>query len=388
MRHNTTGLKKDIYKPLEDKLVRKLKVLPDIAVKFLHSTKKKIRTQIEYAKDLTLFFEFLVETGKVKKPNMTSVDIEDIKALQVEDVEDFLDYLLEYSRTYLSSKGKTVVQHFANSPAGIARKRATLARFFGFLVNRDYLEKDITKKLEAEDIPDTQGIKQRLQPEEIQQLFRMILEDEDIETGRLMKFHQKVKFRDYIIILLLAYTGIRVGELVQLDIDDIYLQRKYFEILRKGGKREQITMPKRIIEDISDYIESRKAMKDIPTNALFVSLRKKRLSDKTIREMMKKYQKRSRIEVHITPHIFRRTFGTNHYNTYKDMYLTAKTLGHSSAETTRKHYADPSKERVVKSMEEYDYDSPSETKIKQNNLQRLADKFGISIEELEKELNG
>lgn len=388
MRNNTSGLKKDLYKPLEDKLKRKLRILPDIAVKFLHSTKKKIRTQIEYAKDLTLFFEFLVESRKVQKSDMSSIDIEDIKALEVEDIEDFLDYLLEYKKSYISSTGKTIVMEFENSPAGIARKRATLHRFFGFLVNRDYLEKDVTKKLEPDDIPDTKDIKDRLTPDEIQRFFEVILEDQEITSDRLMKFHKRLKHRDYIIVLLLAYTGIRVGELVQMDIDDIYMQRKYFEILRKGGKKERITMPERILEDITEYIQARKSIENIDSNALFISLRRKRMSDKTIREMLKKYQVRSGIEIHITPHLFRRTFGTNHYNTYKDMYLTAKVLGHSSAETTRKHYADPSKERVTKSMEEFEYGSPDNNKPTPSGLKRLADKLGITVEELLKEMNG
>jgi len=386
MRHNTTGLKKDIYKPLEDKLRKKLKFLPDVAVKFLHSTKKKIRTQIEYAKDLTLFFDFLIESGKINKENISKIDVEDLKELTVDDIELFLDYLLEYERTYLSQKGKVVVQKFENSPVGVARKRATLHRFFGFLVKRDLLEIDVTKKLEEDKIPNTRDIKERLEPDELQRLFSVILEDKEITSPRLMKFHQHVKYRDYIMILLLAYTGIRVGELVQLDISDIYLQRKYFEILRKGGKKEIVTMPKRIIEDISDFVESRKKMEGIETNALFLSLRKKRISDKTIREMLNKYKVRSGIEVHITPHLFRRTFGTNHYNTYKDMYLTAEVLGHDSAETTRKHYANPSKERVTKSMREFDYAGSSE--LSTTGLQRLADKFGVSIEELKRELNG
>lgn len=389
MRHNTAGLKKDIYKPLEEKLRRRIKVLPDVAVKFLSSTNNKIRTQIEYAKDLTLFFEFLVETGKIEKENTALIDIEDIKTITVDDIEDFLDYLIEYTRTYVSRSGKTVVQTFENSPIGISRKRATLHRFFKFLVKRELLDVDVTEKLEEERIPSHRDIKDRIQPEELQRLFQVILEDKEIESTRSYKFHQKVKYRDYIIILLLAYTGIRVGELVQMDINDIYVKRKYFEILRKGGKKARIVMPERIIEDISDYVEMRKKMEGVDSNALFISLRKKRISDVTIREMLKKYQERSGIDIHLTPHIFRRTFGTNHYNTYKDMYLTAQVLGHSSAETTRRHYADPSRERVTRSMQQFDYfDDASSTQpeISTNALQKLADKLGISIEELQETL--
>lgn len=386
MRNNTSGLKKDIYKPLEDKLRRKLAVLPDIAVKFLHSTKKKIRTQIEYSKDLTLFFDFLLLSKKVNKSTIQDINVEDIKSVEVDDLEEFFDYLLDYEHTYISSTGKVIVQHFENSPAGISRKRATLQRFFGFLVKRDYMEKDVTKKLEKDDIPDSRDIKDRLRPEEVQKFFEVILDNEGIGTDRLMKFHLKLKHRDYIMTLLLAYTGIRVGELVQLDIDDIYLKREYFEILRKGGKKEHVTMPLQIIDDISDFVEERKKMKDIESNALFLSLRKKRVSDKTVREMLKKYQERSGIDIHVTPHLFRRTFGTKHYNDYQDMYLTAKVLGHSSAETTRKHYADPSKEREVKSMQQFGYGNEIASQKSDEAMQRVAEKYGIPLNILQQEL--
>ncbi len=62
------------------------------------------------------------------------------------------------------------------------------------------------------------------------------------------------------------------------------------------------------------------------------------------------------MNIKISPHVFRRTFGTLHYNRYRDMYLTAQILGHRSAETTRKFYADPSEERKIQSMKEFTYD--------------------------------
>lgn len=71
--------------------------------------------------------------------------------------------------------------------------------------------------------------------------------------------------------------------------------------------------------------------------------------------MLEKYRLRAGIDIKLTPHVFRRTFGTEHYNKYKDMYLTAQILGHTSAETTRKYYAEPNEERKIRTMTEFDY---------------------------------
>lgn len=386
MKKNTAGLKKDLYRPLEQRLNLKMEQLPDIAVKFLRSTKKKIRTQNEYAKDLSLFFDFLVESGKVKVSTSRDITPEHIESIQVDDLEDFIDHLEMYKRRSVSSKGKEIVQTYENGPSGIARKRATLKRFYAFLVKRDFITKDPTKKLEDEASTSSNDIKERLKPDEVQRFFDVILNGEAIGTEREKAFHEKQKYRDYIISLILAYTGIRVGELVQLDIDDISIQRGHFDVLRKGGKKERITMPTEIIDQVSTFLEERKAMKDVKSDALFVSLRKTRMSDRTIREMLYKYEQRSGIDIHITPHLFRRTFGTTHYNENQDMYLTAKVMGHTSAETTRKFYADPSKEREVRSMSGFGY-GKTDTPPKDNTtLERLAEKYGIPIEELRKEM--
>lgn len=119
-------------------------------------------------------------------------------------------------------------------------------------------------------------------------------------------------------------------------------------------------------------------------NPLFLSLQKKRIDARTVRQMLEKYRKRSKIDTKITPHVFRRTFGTNHYNTYEDMYLTAQVLGHSSAETTRKFYADPNQARVDLSMQKFDYEKKNIQPS--SKYSKLAAKLGISVEELLKEL--
>lgn len=382
-------MKKEIEIKLREKLRKKMLSLPDFAVDFLYflENSKEIRTRIEYAKDIALFLEFLIESQKCSKENINQITEKDLEQLQERDILDFLDYLTRYKRTYIDPLGKKVVREFTNTNIGKSRKLATLHKLFDYLLRNKRISKDITKGVEIK-IPSKVRINDRLTSEEIQLLFSTIMDDVKIGSQHELKFHEKVKFRDYIIILLLAYTGIRVSELVQLDIDDIHLDKKKIIVTRKGGNQQAITIPKRIIEDIEEYVmqrrleEEKKAEKE---PALFLSLHKKRIDPKTVRAMLEKYRKRSGIETKITPHVFRRTFGTNHYNTYHDMYLTAQILGHSTAETTRKFYADPSEERVARSMHDFDYENPANKKL-ESKLEKLAKKLGVSVEELMKEL--
>lgn len=375
---------------LREKIRKKLTLLPEFAVDYIYilENSKRIRTRYEYIKDMILLFEFLVNSEKTTKQEMKDLTPSDLDQLTERDLIDFFDYLTAYEKSYSSSTGKTIVQHFTNDTVGKSRKLATIRKLFAYLFKKKMISKDITQNIEIK-VQHKKKISNRLKPEEIQRFFATIMDDIEIENDRQLKFHEKVKFRDYIISLLLAYTGIRVSELVQLDITDIHIQRKFLVVTRKGGDEQEITMPERIIDDIRDYIDYRKQIQDIPKNAqnaLFVSLHKKRIDPKTVRMLLEKYRQRSGIEIKITPHVFRRTFGTNHYNTYEDMYLTAEILGHSSAETTRKFYADPSEERVVRSMQQYDYVDQKTAAIKNEKIEAIANKLGMSVNDLLKEL--
>lgn len=387
-------MKKELELQLREKLRQKMMLLPDFAADYLYSLEnsRQLRSRIEYAKDIILFFEFLVESGKCNKKMITSLSPSDLDELKERDFLDFLDYLTRYTKVVQYTNGKQTLQEFTNSKAGKSRKMAALSKFFSYLSKRKLITRDVTADVDKIKLDVKVKINNRLTPEELDRFFATILEDVGIEKERQLKFHQKLKFRDYIMTLIMAYTGIRISELVQLDIDEVHIDKRVLIVTRKGGNEQSIPLPDRIMEDLADYIMERKQVKDIPKkeeNALFLSLHRKRIDAKTVRVMLDKYQKRSGLDIKITPHVFRRTFGTSHYNLTKDMYLTAEVLGHSSAETTRKFYANPDEERVAKSMRAFEY---SDSNHSDNNgsedekLAKLAKKFGVSIEDIRKEL--
>ena len=114
-----------------------------------------------------------------------------------------------------------------------------------------------------------------------------------------------------------------------------------FAVTRKGGNRTILYFTDEVGEALFNWIEFRKTIKELPDNehALFLSLQNKRISVRTIQELVKKYAKVITPLKKITPHKLRSTFGTNLYRETQDIYMVADYLGHSDVNTTKKHYA-------------------------------------------------
>ena len=350
-------MKIEIKRQLEEKLRKKMMLLPEFLSDYIFSLeyrRKEIRTRIEYTKDILLFLEFLIKENISKAKSTNEIKVEDLKNLNKRDIWNFLSYLTSYEKEYLSVKGTLIKQEFSNTEHGKARKLASLTELFKYLQENEIIDKNVIENISIK-IDAKASLKNRLSPEDMQLFYNTILNDLNIGNTREENYHKKLKYRDYIIVLLLSYTGIRVSELVQLDISDISVSDEVMIIIRKGGHQERVSIPSVILEDIRNYIDYRKQL-ELPTKALFVSMHKKRIHPRSINLLLDKYRQRANINIKISPHVFRRTFGTLHYNRYRDMYLTAQILGHRSAETTRKFYADPSEERKIQSMKEFTYD--------------------------------
>lgn len=140
---------------------------------------------------------------------------------------------------------------------------------------------------------------------------------------------------------LLLGTGIRVSECVGLDINDVDFENNGIKILRKGGNEVIIYFGDEVREALQDYLEERKNVIAIDghNNALFLSMQKKRMSVKSVENLVKKYSRLVTKLKKITPHKLRSTYGTTLYQETGDIYLVADVLGHKDVNTTKKHYA-------------------------------------------------
>lgn len=351
-------LKKDIEIKYDIELNKKLKELPDFASDFIQSLEDctSIRTRIAYCKDLSIYLRFLVsELNITPKKAILDLRIDDIRLISEKDIRLFLSYLNNYTVKYISTGGNEVTQTYSNSQQGKNRKIATLRTLYTYL-SRIYEVTDPTKHINIK-LNDKVEIKDSLNGVEIDKLVEVVLSDLSGQSEREMLFHKKLKYRNANIILLLAYTGIRISELANLDINDIDIKEGTFIVSRKGGDQERLYLSDEIVSSLSDYIEARKLVLDVNIeckNALFISSRKTRLSTRQISEVLSKYGKLAGLE-EITAHTLRRSFGMALYNQTKDIQLTADVLGHSTTETTRKFYAKPEEKRKEKTLKGFNF---------------------------------
>lgn len=232
--------------------------------------------------------------------------------------DDLRQYLSEYELERGSSK------------VTIDNIRRILSSFFSWLEDEDYIVKSPVRKIKR--------VKTAVKAKET-------LSDEELEALR----DSCDSKRDLAMVDLLASTGMRVGELIRLDIDDVDIQGRECVVTGKGNKQRPVYFDARTKLHLAAYLESRKD----GNPALFVSLngRTQRLSACTVEKRIKALGERAQIgRVH--PHKFRRTLATHAIDKGMPIEQVQRLLGHSKIETTM-HYAMVNQSNVKASHEKY-----------------------------------
>ena len=289
-------------------------------------------TRLNYGYDLRIFFDFL--SKKVFRGKKVSfIELKDLDLLTSTDFEYFISYL-----SYYEFNGKKE----RCSESGKARKLSTLRAFYKYFFNKNLLSANTPTKVLMPKIHEKEII--RLESnDKIDEVGDMlyVVESGSGLTKRQKSYHDNTKLRDSAIITLFLGTGIRISELVGLNIEDFDFKNRSFIVTRKGGNRTVLYYNDQVGVALEEYLLARENDEENPKNehALFLSLQKKRISTRTVQELVKKYAKIVSPLKKITPHKLRSTFGTNLYRQTGDIYVVADCLGHKDVNTTRKHYA-------------------------------------------------
>ncbi len=158
--------------------------------------------------------------------------------------------------------------------------------------------------------------------------------------------------RDLVMLRVLLGTGIRLAELVGLDIADVHLDQKQLRIKRaKGGKPQVRFLNTELRGILRKYIQRRRKML-AETDALFLSNRNQRISARQVQERMGRWLAWAGLDGKITVHGLRHTFATLLYGRTKNLLLVAKALGHSRVTTTQvyAHITDDDLEDALESL--------------------------------------
>ncbi len=303
-----------------------------------HRTSSK--TRIAYAYDLRIFFNFLIsEIQLFKKKTIYDISLNDLEKITPDMIEIYLEYLSYYH----SNNDSSSIEH-VNKEKGKSRKLASLRTFYNYFYKKEKITYNPVILVDLPKIHDKHII--RLEANEVADMLDLI-ESGNLLTEKEKEYHKKTKDRDLALVTLLLGTGIRVSECVGLNIQDVDFATNGIRILRKGGNEVIVYFGEEVRTALIQYMEKRKHI--IPAtgseDALFLSMQHKRLSVRSIQNLVKKYAKKITSLKNISPHKLRSTYGTALYKETGDIYLVADVLGHKDVNTTKKHYAEIEDER-------------------------------------------
>lgn len=225
----------------------------------------------------------------------------------------------------------------------VARKIAALKSFFHFLAAEEIVSDDPTLNL------DSPKVKKRLP---------VTLSYEEVE--RLLHAPQgstPKAIRDKALLELLYATGMRVTELVSLNLEDINLASATVRVTQgKGGKERIIPIHSRAVEALREYLAKARRMllKSPEERALFLNHRGERLTRQGLWLIIKQYVREAGIKTEVTPHTLRHSFATHLLNGKADLRHVQELLGHANISTTQ-IYTHISSERL---REIYDESHP------------------------------
>ncbi|MFI2855820.1 tyrosine recombinase XerS [Paenibacillus sp. JSM ZJ436] len=302
-------------------------------------------TLLEYVRDYETFFNWLRAEGLSLSEDNRHIKLEELETLRMEDVTGF--------RLYLTTR-----REGTNSRITVSRKLSSLRSLFHYLsqIAEDenfypLLKRNIMAKIENKRIhkPKDTAAKLKgkiLEEDELIEFISYIHEGYalDVADNKQALFaHGLNSERDACIVSLILNSGLRVSEVVNLNVDDLDLGNKMLHVYRKGNNDETFKSPvyfrNQAKDDLEHYIALRPHRYHVPKKekALFVAIRNgqkegSRMTKRAIQAMIIKYAKRFG-KPFLTVHKLRHSFATDYY-LQNDIYKTKEQLGHASTETT------------------------------------------------------
>lgn len=260
-----------------------------------------------YSKDLDQFCHYLEQNkiGDGQKWNFKKIDNLTIRS--------YLSFLYKKN----------------NSNCTVARKLAALRSFFKFLCREGFIKKNIAKSIAT--------------PKQEKKIPSFLTIDEIFHLLKQPDVKNFLGLRDKAILELFYATGMRIGELVSLQFEDINFDLRLIKIKGKGKKERVVPINQSASTIIAKYIEERKKIevkKNIVStrkSPLFINFRLKRITDRGIRNILVKYLFKGNISKTISPHSLRHTFATHLLDAGADLRVIQELLGHSSLSTTQKY---------------------------------------------------
>lgn len=246
----------------------------------------------------------------------------DLRQFQAFLATDHVDMVKQANRaaifSYLQSlqvKGRAV--------STISRNLAAIKSFYQFLVREKYIDKDPSANLESPKLE--KRLPKILSVAEVEELLKQ--PNNFLPTG----------MRDRAMLELLYATGIRVSELISLNISDVNLDMGYLKCYGKGSKERIVPVGSIAVKCVQEYINKGrpKLIRTYDEPALFVNHHGNRLTRQGFWKIIKKYAQEAHINKDITPHTLRHSFATHLLENGADLRSVQEMLGHADISTTQ-----------------------------------------------------
>lgn len=256
-----------------------------------------------YRRDLLQFLAYLTRQGKEK---ISPQQIDHIS------IRDFLGHLHQ--------KG--------NAKTSIARKLAAVRSFFRYLYKEGSIDPNPARLVRTPRLPDRKP--RFLSVAEVETL--LALPDSDTDRG----------IRDRAILELLYASGLRVSELVGLNVEDVSPAQRLLKVRGKGKKERLVPFGKKAEEALGLYLPRRAALlrrqrTSREPGALFLNLRGSRITARSVQRNLNDYVRNGALLLQVHPHLFRHSFATHLLNRGADLRSIQELLGHESLSTTQKY---------------------------------------------------
>lgn len=223
--------------------------------------------------------------------------------------EDLVDYLSQLFRRRLTR-------------SSIARKISTLRSFFKYLFLHNIIDKDPAIDISAPKL--SNKVPSFLTIDEITRLIGAPIRESFIGL------------RDWTILELFYATGVRIGELVALDIGSLDMQGDIIRVKGKGRKERLVPFGRKAKEALCRYLPFCGEGRGYNT-PLFLNNRGERITARSVHRIVRKYAKKMSLDKRLTPHTIRHTFATHLLDSGVDLRIIQELLGHASLSTTQKY---------------------------------------------------
>ncbi len=215
-----------------------------------------------------------------------------------------------------------VSQHHRQGLSGksLQRQLSAFRTFFRFLLSENQLELNPATDIQAPRV-------QRKLPDtlDVDRMSRLMAIEGD----------EPLLLRDRAILELFYSSGLRLSELVSLDLADVDLKEKQLRVTGKGNKSRQVPVGRQAVQAIERWLKARNSLQRESTRALFLSRHGRRISVRNVQQRVRHWAKKQGIDVRVYPHLLRHSFASHILESSQDLRAVQELLGHANISTTQ-----------------------------------------------------